>query len=125
MPAGAVKGSLESVSCTSAEACIAVGWYATNDKIERQLVASFDGEELSFAGEGEGKDPEKLLNQVSCWGADLASIECMAMGGVIGGGRFIRRYDGEEWTTEVPPTPPGGCSPASEAWPAAAPMTAR
>jgi DNA-binding beta-propeller fold protein YncE/subtilisin family serine protease len=106
MPAEAITGGLESVSCTSDTACIAVGWYRAGS-LFYQLVEEFDGEEVTLASVGKAGDLERGLNQVSCWGASLPSIECAALGGAIGGGLFVRWYDGEGWSTEVPPSPPG------------------
>ena len=98
---------LESVSCTSASACTAVGDFASAT-ITKTLVESWDGTRWSVVpspNEGPVSDDNQLYG-VSCPSASA----CTAVGGIAGrnGGQFktlIESWDGTRWS--VVPSPNG------------------
>ena len=98
-----VSSTLESVSCTSSVACLAVGSSESGT-----LVASWNGTEwlrLSIPSLGEAKGSR--LQSISC----SSSVACTATGyyGNKSSVRhpFAERWNGSEWQPESPPTPFG------------------
>ncbi|HEX2096981.1 MAG TPA: S8 family serine peptidase [Solirubrobacterales bacterium] len=101
---------LEDVSCTSATACTAVGYYKIGIFGPLEPVAmSWDGS--SWVLHEPGRSSGSLAG-VSC----LSAADCLA----VGAGTAVDRWDGSKWATEEIPGAPSGflydvsCASASE-----------
>jgi hypothetical protein len=106
-PAGAIATRLQSVSCSSATACTAVGFYSSGSGFE-PLGESWNGTEWSI--QTMPKPPESTgvdLQGVSC----AAAKTCIAVGsndgpGGLGTARPIaERWDGKTWSVQATVTP--------------------
>jgi hypothetical protein len=122
LPAGALGGSLLGVSCASASACTAVGYYADSANSNVALAESWNGASFTHhtvrlpAG-----TTTSVLDAVSCSAAP--SVGCEAVGWNLRSGAEIARtmaegWNGTSWSVQVTPTPtessggsyPGGMS---------------
>jgi len=108
-PVGTESASLQEVSCTSPESCIAIGSFYGHDGatgVSRPLVEEYDGKEWSLAsGTAAAEGPYEYLYKISCTGSDLPSTKCTA----VKNNSEITHFDGEEWSApEMTPMPPGG-----------------
>jgi hypothetical protein len=98
-------GFLESVSCASATACTAVGYYNTGDTTDVALAERWNGTKWSIEHNpnptGSSNSP---LYGVSCASASA----CTAVGddtNRTGNVTFAERWNGTEWSIEYPPNP--------------------
>ena len=106
-PAGSVGDSLSGVSCTSATACIAVGYYrdsATNNAVP--LAERWDGTSWTIqTTPNPAGSASTELNGVSCTSATV----CTAVGYYNGNGtavnslQLVERWDGTSWTVQATP----------------------
>jgi hypothetical protein len=111
LPAGALGGVLNSVSCTSATACTAVGYYANSGNANVTLAESWNG--TSFAVQKFSPPPHattSTLGAVSCDPAPATS--CEALGWDFPSGREIAKtlaevWNGTKWTIQNTPAPTG------------------
>lgn len=109
-PAGASATSLEGVSCSSINQCVAVGEFTNSTGVDKTLAEHWDGSKWSIE---ETDDPPGELaitrfDDVSCPAADI----CMAVGvHVVRSSGVTRRplaqrWDGSEWSRKATPEPP-------------------
>ncbi len=111
-------GSLESVSCTSSSACVAVGYTEPGGGNWSALAERWNGSEWTATQGTQPSSTHAYLQGVSCASAEA----CMALGSAEGHeGYFADRWDGKAWTVESLPVPVGGESegPASVSCPSA------
>jgi hypothetical protein len=106
LPAGASFGVLQSVSCWSAAACTAVGWYSHSGE-GLTLAERWNGSEWSIQAteNPSGGSSLTMLESVSCPSAKA----CMAVGTQwVGSERLTvaERWNGKSWTL-VPTISPG------------------
>jgi hypothetical protein len=115
-PAGGEQPQLDSVSCSSATACMAVGSYDNVAGISIPLTLSYDGtgwsQQATPAMTTTGTTSS--LSAVSC----SAPHACMAVGTDAGGVLAMRSGAGG-WSLQSPPNP-GGATAASTTMPAPA-----
>ncbi len=95
--------TLQSVSCSSATSCTAVGSYTANNLGSQTLIESWDGMTWSVASSpNDGSNPNYLYG-VSC----TSATDCTAVGtydvGTTFSGTLIESWDGESWTTASSP----------------------
>ena len=119
LPAGARGGSLNSVSCGSATACTAVGFYADSGNANVVLAESWNGASLAVqAVRIPAGATTSTLGAVSCSAAP--SADCEAVGWYFRSGALIARtlaegWNGASWTIQATPKPrntAGGSFPA-------------
>jgi hypothetical protein len=99
-PSGSTGTSLDAVSCTSAKACVAVG-YSSKGSFERKALAEvWDGTKWSIVPTAPvGGSTFSFLTGVSCTGPKA----CVAVGGSSAGSAqvaIIETWDGQDWTKE-------------------------
>ncbi len=107
LPAGALGGTLASVSCASPGACEAVGWIELRGHRRRALAERWNGSAWRIgrltipAGAG-----NTALAGVSC----PTPAVCVAVGtqGAHGGAPFAVSFSGRSWTAEPMPAVPSG-----------------
>lgn len=109
LPAGALAGDLQAVSCASATACTAVGYYANSANSNVALAESWNG--TSFAVKTlplPAGTTTSILDDVSCSAAP--STGCEAVGWNFRSGAEIARtmaegWNGTKWSVQFTPTP--------------------
>ncbi len=97
-PSPGRKSSLESVSCPSANSCVAVGSFSAQTSGDRTLVERWDGSAWSIVSSpGHGSDPSSLQS-VSCTSAST----CLAVGS-YSSGAALENHQGlvETWTGQT------------------------
>jgi hypothetical protein len=112
-PENAEGGSLEDVSCVSADDCTAVGYYVDGAGVVKPLAMGWDGEDWTLQSPqtptGAG---DTSLEGVSC----PSSEACVAVGSYVNGSgtkvTLVERREGGEWTVQSSPNP-GGAKAAS------------
>jgi hypothetical protein len=106
-PSGAIGSGLEGVSCTSAEACIAVGYSANSSGVEMTLAEAWNG--TSWSIQPTPNPAGAFLS--SLYGVSCASAEaCIAVGdyGASSGAELtlVEAWNGRSWqiqkTAEIP-----------------------
>ena len=110
-PAGAISSVLDGVSCTSATACTAVGWFSNKTGKQFELAERWDGSRWSAestpnpAGALSGE-----LDGVSC----TSATACTAVGSPENSARnaftLAERWDGSHWSAQPTPNPAGAIS---------------
>ena len=102
-PSGATAASLNSVVCSAANSCTAVGYYVSSTSQVLPLVETWNGTAWTAqSAPGTGQ-----LNALACTG----TAPCMAVGcnsstiGCAGGPPLVELWDGTSWT--VGPAPDG------------------
>jgi hypothetical protein len=105
--AGVNNNSLGGVSCASATACMAVGYYYNSSSISRTLTEAWDG--TSWTGvpsrnPGPASD-SSLLTDVSC----VSATACTAVGwSLVSESRYktlVESWDGTKWSVVHAPNP--------------------
>jgi hypothetical protein len=104
--AGATESSLTGVSCTSSEACTAVGRYINSSSVEVPLAERWNGKEWSIQ---ETKVPtgakSSSLAGVSC----TSSEACTAVGHDVNSSSvevpLAERWNGKEWSIQAATSP--------------------
>lgn len=103
-PRGAAKSFLISVSCTSATACTATGFWAGPAGVQRTLAEHWNGRSWRIlrtpnpAGRAEVQ-----FTGVSC----TSATACSAVG-TFASGTFAESWNGRTWTIRQTPVPSGG-----------------
>jgi hypothetical protein len=101
-----------SVSCTSATACEAVGYFTTSSA-SAPLAESWNGSEWKLQSPiNPTGSTQTSFYGVSC----TSSTACTAVGLYLSSGRQIllaERWNGTEWTVQEPPNPSTGTEPSS------------
>ena len=104
-PAGSTDSVLQSVSCTSAGACTAVGYYVNSVTETVTLAESWNGTNWTIrATPNPASSPDNELLGVSC----TSSRTCMAVGYFIadrGAGTVAESWNGTSWTIRPTPHP--------------------
>jgi hypothetical protein len=106
-PAGSTLSELSSVSCTSADACTAVGFYGAESGLETLAEAwrgsSWSIEQTPSPPGATGSE----LSSVSCSSADV----CTAVGQEVNSSRetitLVEAWNGNSWKIQASPNPPG------------------
>jgi hypothetical protein len=104
-PVKAVYTSLKSVSCTSSQACTAVGNYGTNGKYV-SLAERWNGKNWSVQSTPQ-PGYQSYLSSVAC----SSSAACTAIGfynqgkSINLGSLLTERWNGHKWTVQATPTP--------------------
>jgi shikimate kinase len=98
---GANTNILTAVSCASASACAAVGYYNYTSSIGRNLIESWDGTAWSLMPSPQPGTGDEL-NGVSCLPAAAPPGACVAVGEYSGNG-LVESWNGTRWS--VVPTP--------------------
>jgi hypothetical protein len=98
---------LTGISCTSASACVAVGYFTNSSGVEVPLSESWNGTSWSLS---EPPTPtgatRTVLEGVSC----TSSTACIAAGFDIDAGKFValaETWNGTSWSLQSPPSPTG------------------
>lgn len=101
-PTGAKSSSLTGVSCTSSEACIAVGHYVNSSSVEVPLAEKWTGSEWSIK---EPKTPTGAKN------SSLTGVSCTSSEACTGVGHYVNsssvevtlaeRWNGKEWAIQT------------------------
>jgi hypothetical protein len=107
-PRGSHDNGLFAVSCTSANACTAVGDYTNSSNVALTLVERWNGTSWSIQKTpNPGGSVQGLLNGVSC----TSPSDCLAVGyydtGTSGQYEFnlAERWNGTSWSIQKPPSP--------------------
>jgi hypothetical protein len=103
-PSGAVAGSLDKVSCTAFNACVAVGSTEMSGSLFEPLAEVWNGH--TWTAEPTPNSGASNLAAVSC----TAATSCTAVGNVLSGGgvaTLAEHWDGTSWTVQTTPSPPG------------------
>jgi hypothetical protein len=106
VPSASIGSGLSGVSCTSADACTAVGSYESTGSVFTTFAESWNGS--SWTIENTPSDTVSNLNAVAC----LSASSCIAVGDVLSGVgidtlTLAERWNGTTWTTLTTPTPKG------------------
>ena len=103
-PAGAVHSFLISVSCPSAKACIAVGFFTVGSGNQTPFAAHWNGTKwtLKTTPHPSGSTTSQL-NAVSC----TSSTACEAVGS-DNTKTWAEKWNGTSWKMQSTPTPAGG-----------------
>ncbi len=104
---GATDPTLDSVSCTSATSCVAVGSYQDGARVVA-LVEQWDGSTWTVLPTPALADaPFSFLSSVSC----SSATQCVAVGTTttadFGDRPLAELWDGTSWTVSEPPVPDG------------------
>ena len=104
IPTGAFSAHLNGVSCVSARACVAVGYYLDERSYAGLMLAErWDGTKWSIK---QTPNPvgatQSELNGVSC----SSATACTAVGD-YDHGTLAERWDGTKWSTQQTPNPTG------------------
>src|SRR4029077_14519239 len=110
-PSGATSSALSGVSCTSASACTAVGYYTTSAGANQTLGEAWDGSTWTLQSTPTPSGAtSSALSGVSCTSASA----CTATGyyttsaGVYQ--TLAETWNGTTWTLQSAPTPSGATS---------------
>lgn len=106
LPAKAMAGELFSVSCPSANACVAVGLWLNASDTGLPLAETWNGKTwapstMATAPKG---STAQFINSVSC----PAAKSCIAVGEYVtftGTTALAEKWNGKTWTTTKPPVP--------------------
>lgn len=109
LPAGALQGGFNDVSCTSARACTAVGDYDLNARQTNVLVERWNGSRWSIQPAlNQPGVPVTLLSGVSC----ASARSCTAVGEYGSPSNsppfvFVEHWNGSEWSIQPTRGPSG------------------
>lgn len=107
-PTGAKQSQLESVSCGSATACTAVGWYINSSGTRMALAERWNGTEWSIQSTPTTSTAGGFeRDEVSC----ASSSACTAVrkyGGIDKNVTVVERWNGTAWSIQTFPTPESG-----------------
>jgi hypothetical protein len=104
-PSGSVGTYPSAVSCASASACTAVGYYFDSAGRWLLLAERWDGTSWTVQSIPTPSGPYDYLNGVSC----ASASDCMAVG-VHNTSTLTEHWDGTSWTAEPSPSPSGQSS---------------
>jgi hypothetical protein len=115
VPSPGSEAELTSVSCSSATACEAVGWYSNTVGVDLPLAERWNGTRWAWQG---------IPNPSAATTADLTGVSCVPSGVCTavgyyttnGGGSPVEnalaeRWNGTRWTIQPVPTPSGNGAP--------------
>ena len=106
VPSGSLTAVLESVSCPSSGACVAVGYYSASSS-GGTLAESWDGSAWSILPTAKPNGFAGSFTAVSC----VSATSCESVGGFNPGtgypAPFAARWNGSTWTIQSMPTPGG------------------
>jgi hypothetical protein len=106
-PAPDISAQFDGVSCSSASACTAVGWYITpTSGVTGSLVERWNGTRWSIQPNPTTGATDAILGAVSC----PSGTACTAVGSydTNGSPMLAERWNGTKWSIlPTPPTPPG------------------
>jgi hypothetical protein len=109
-PAGSQLSSLQGVSCTSASACTAVGFYKDSLGVTKTLVERWNGTSWSIQESPSPSTTSSSLAGVHC----TSSTVCVAVGRTVDGagvpGPLAEHWNGTTWSTKEIPSPSGATS---------------
>jgi hypothetical protein len=102
LPAADASGFLNGVSCTSINACTAVGYYQIDGNLPFGLIERWNGSSWSIQANPSGVT-NHALDGVSC----TSATECLAVGSTVASGEiaFSERWNGSSWQALSTPTP--------------------
>jgi len=101
---GAPESALLGVSCTSASACTAVGYYRMQGSFRRSSLAeAWNGTSWSIQPTPHQSAADHVLNAVSCTSASA----CTAVG-LVGYQTLAERWNGTSWSNQPTPHPEHG-----------------
>jgi hypothetical protein len=100
IPTGATDSALTGVSCTTAGACAAVGYYTNASGVNMTLVEGWDGSAWSIQTSA-NPTGGGVLSSVSC-----GASPCTAVGHSAQNAPLAERWNGTAWV--IQPTPAGG-----------------
>ena len=108
MPAGGTHSALDAVSCSSAGACTAVGFYTNNLGNQVTLAERWNGSAWSVQPTPDPPTATRsLLTGVSC----SSATSCVAVGGYEAGpnvkNRLVYSWNGTRWALVEAGSPPG------------------
>jgi hypothetical protein len=106
-PAGTTQALLNSVSCISANACTAAGYYYNNSDLGRPLVEAWNGAKWTTQDARTAPGSEaSFLYGVSCRSVSL----CTAVGDAFEGSNvpLVETWNGKIWSVIAVPNPGGG-----------------
>jgi hypothetical protein len=108
MPAGARRGVLQGVSCTSSRACVAVGEFTSRTGIVGTLAERWNGVRWAIRSTPRAaRTRYGVFSGVSC----TSSRACTAVGLFTGRGRtdvaLAERWNGVRWVIQTTPKPSG------------------
>jgi hypothetical protein len=101
-PGGAENSYLEAVSCTSASACTAVGYYNPSTKAPQTLAERWNGTAWAIQPTPSPSGSYGQLYGVSC----TSAAACTAVGSGASGA-LAERWNGTAWAVQPTPTPSG------------------
>jgi hypothetical protein len=104
--AGSDDNYLKGVSCASASACTAVGYfYAITPAVDKTLAERWNGSKWTLESTpSTAPATDSELNGVSC----PSATRCIAVGDYNdGGGVWIERWNGSKWAVQSAPNPTG------------------
>ncbi len=107
VPAGAIATGFDTVSCTSASACMAVGDYEAGDSTFDDFTETWNGG--GWTVQPTPNSSNSNLSGVSC----SAASACTAVGDVLSGGVLVtlaQRWNGTGWAVQATPNPAGAAS---------------
>ena len=107
-PSGSAQSQFLAVSCTSLKACVAVGVWYDNNGAPSPLAESWNGKTWTIGAPVGPKNGSLGLTGVSC----PSATDCVAVGYTINRldspSAFAESWNGQAWSPEKLPTPPGG-----------------
>jgi hypothetical protein len=108
-PSGQVSVDLTGVSCVSATACTAVGYYEISTGANKAFIESWNGTRWSVVPSPRPANSSTVLNGVSC----VSAAACTAVGyfyflnsGTIE--TFVESWNGTKWSVVPSPSPATG-----------------
>ncbi|HZI77272.1 MAG TPA: hypothetical protein VFD73_25180, partial [Gemmatimonadales bacterium] len=101
-PTGSLETRLSSVSCTSASACTAAGYYIEKTGRYMTLAERWNGSSWSIQTTANPASGNTELLGVSCTSASA----CTAVGSQASG-TFVERWNGSTWSIQSSPNPEG------------------
>ena len=109
-PSGATETTLQSVSCTSESACMAVGYFKNGGLYPKAVAERWNGSSWSvLASPAPPKEGHVWLRSVSC----VSASSCVAAGGyatpflATGETTLVHAWNGTEWSAQSSPSPEG------------------
>ncbi|HEY3946436.1 MAG TPA: hypothetical protein VGL78_14510 [Solirubrobacteraceae bacterium] len=105
-PAGSQHAELDSVSCTAAGGCIAVGSYQKKPSHSRTLAERWNGKKWSIQHTvNPTTDPNKFLLGVSCTSRSACTAVGYTSGPIVWQATLVEHWNGSKWSVERSPHP--------------------
>ena len=103
-PAGATRSQFESVSCTSATACMAVGYYENGSSVELPLAEQWNGTTWAVTTVPNPEGNESPLRSVSCTSASACTAVGSTSASASTSSALAERWNGKVWKIETTAT---------------------